>query len=154
MFSKSWLYLIIMLFLGMLIPLILDSLFFDIYEGAIAGGGGSSYGGVGMKKSIATAQAHARAQADAAKLAANPATGDQEEGASDFAELFTVNNDRTNEFAYAYVTESFVEGAAVVVKKAPACKVTSKLILMKEDHKKLKQYINGAMTTWHNKKCK
>lgn len=178
MFSKSWVKLIILLFLGTIIPLIFNNYVFAVVEGnvALSKACASGTGAVGACAAIGGAAAQAKAAADLAKAtkatkatAVAPATvgknNEETEEASDFAESFTVNNDRTNEFAYAYITESFVEGAAV--KKAPAadstvapsqkslaCKITSRLISYKDDHTKLKRYINGPMTTWHNNRCK
>jgi hypothetical protein len=129
MFSKSWVKLIILLFLGTIIPLIFNNYVFDVVEGnvALSKACASGTGAVGACAAIGGAAAQATAAKAAADLAranktvgAPAAVGENNEEAeedSEFAELFTVNNDRTNEFAYAYVTESFVEGAAV--KKTP-----------------------------------
>ena len=155
MFSKGRIIIIILLFLGMLMPLILDSFGIDIIEGA-GPTSGSSLGGVGMKSAVGKAAEDAkRAKASLdAELAAKAkgkmsAITSTESEDIDFAELFT---NRTNEFAYAYVTESFVEGAAS--NKPAACTAFTKLIANKENHVKLKSYINGPMSKWHNKKCK
>lgn len=49
MFSKRWTKLIILLFLAMLVPLLLDSFGVDLYEGAIGSGIGSDLGDVAGK---------------------------------------------------------------------------------------------------------
>lgn len=118
MFSKRWLKLIILLFLGTLIPLVMDSFVFNLYEGAMAQGG-SDLGGVGMKKAIATAAEQAKKAATAAV-----AKSDDEEkkvqdelaaATKELAEATKAANaaeaDVKATAAKLGVKESFVEGA-------------------------------------------
>ena len=187
MFSKSWVKLIILLFLGTIIPLIFNNYVFDVVEGnvALSKACASGTGAVGACAAIGGAAAQATAAKAAADLAranktvgAPAAVGENNEEAeedSEFAELFTVNNDRTNEFAYAYVTESFVEGAAVknpplapavknpplapAVGKNPWCKIVSRLDkntkLLDIDEPKNRPTLKymKKMTDWYKRKC-
>ena len=187
MFSKSWVKLIILLFLGTIIPLIFNNYVFDVVEGnvALSKACASGTGAVGACAAIGGAAAQATAAKAAADLAranktvgAPAAVGENNEEAeedSEFAELFTVNNDRTNEFAYAYVTESFVEGAAVkktplapavknpplapAVGKNPWCKIVSrldkntKLLDINEPKNRPTLKYMKKMTDWYKRKC-
>ena len=165
MFSKSCVKLIIILFLGTIIPLIFDSYVFDVVEGNVALSKACATG-TGAKSACASLAA-AAAQAKQAKAAADlakatkagapAAVSEETEEDKEITELFTVKNDRTNEFAYAYVTEPFVEGAAVG--KNPLCKIVSRL------DKKTKQLDSSKsentptikyvkkLTDWYKKKC-
>jgi len=142
MFSKGWTKIIILLFLVMLVPLLLDSFGIDIIEGAgpTSGGGGQKTavgkGAVGkgafeakaaedaMKAKAAldatlAEKAKAKAKA-AAPTGATPAdTNEEAEENSELAELFTVNNNNGLDYAYAYALEPFFEGAATKAKAAP-----------------------------------
>ena len=175
MFSKQWTKIIILLFLVMLVPLIFDSFGNDIYEGAgpTSGGGGGATakgaGGVGMKAAVAKAEEDAKkakaaldkALADKANAKAgtapvakgNEATEETEED-SEFAELFTVNNNNKNDnltYAYAYDIEPFFEGATS--KKKPVCKIIARLDKNKNNSAKLTKFI-GKLTKWSDKNCK
>ena len=173
MFSKSCVKLIIILFLGTIIPLIFDSYVFDVVEGnvALSKACATGTGAKGACASLATAAAQAKAAADlakatkagapaavkATKAGAPAAVSEETEEDKEITELFTVKNDRTNEFAYAYVTESFVEGAAVG--KKPLCKIVSRLDKKtktldssKSENTPTINYVK-KLTDWYKKKC-
>ena len=173
MFSKSCVNLIIILFLGTIIPLIFDSYVFDVVEGnvalskACASGTGAKSACASLAKAAEQAK-QAKAAADlakatkadlakATKAGAPAAVSEETEEDKEITELFTVKNDRTNEFAYAYVTESFVEGAAVG--KNPFCKIvsrldkkTKKLDSSKSENTPTINYVK-KLTDWYKKKC-
>jgi len=182
MFSKGWTKIIILLFLVMLVPLLLDSFGIDIIEGAgpTSGGGGRKTavgkGAVGkgafeakavedaMKAKAALdatlaekAKAKAAAPADKSKASTTGTSTDDEEKKY-IAELFTVNND---ELKYAYALnlhESFTEGATSG-KPPPICKYMNKYLLPITNDTKTsdKQKVDALKTKFDNiykeKKC-
>jgi len=142
MFSKGWTKIIILLFLVMLVPLLLDSFGIDIIEGA-GPKSGSSLGGVGMKAAVGKAaqdaakakaaleakKANSKAGTAAAPAATATATAtaaaaaEEAEEDREIDELFTVNNDNGLDYAYALdVYESFTEGATAG-KQPGICKI-------------------------------
>ena len=167
MFSKGWTKIIILLFLVMLVPLLLDSFGIDIIEGA-GPTSGSSLGGVGMKAVVGkaaedAAKAKAALEAEKAKAKSTPAAApaataaaaaaaaEEAEEDSEIAELFTVNNDNGLDYAYAYSVEPFSEGATS--KQKPVCKIIARLDKNKNNSAKLTKYI-GTLTKWSDKNCK
>jgi hypothetical protein len=182
MFAKGWTKIIIILFLVMLVPLLLDSFGIDIIEGA-GPTSGSSLGGVGMKAAVSKAEEDAKkakaaldkalAEKAKAKTGTAPAANEEAEEDKEIAELFTVNNG-ASDFAYAYVMEPFFEGATAKAApkaapktapapatatasapKKPACNVIKQLIKKKKnsDNPELLKYL-GKLTTWNDKNCK
>jgi hypothetical protein len=180
MFSKGWTKIIILLFLVMLVPLLLDSFVIDIIEGT-GPKSGSSLGGVGMKAAVGTAAEDAtkakaaleakKANSKAGTAAPSADANEEAEEDSDLAELFTVNNNNGLDYAYAYALEPFFEGAATKAKAAPAtatkakaapapapkkkpvCKIIARLDKNKNNSAKLTKNI-GKLTKWSDKNCK
>ena len=178
MFAKGWTKIIILLFLVMLVPLLLDSFGIDIIEGAgpTSGGGGGvtarGAGGVGMKAAVSKAEEDAKkakaaldkalaekAKAKAGTAPAAPAANEEAEEDKEIAELFTVNND---ELKYAYaldVYESFTEGVTSAGKSPPICRIMNNRLLpiinnpKTNDTQKLKALKDKLDKIYTNKKC-
>jgi hypothetical protein len=152
MLSKRWIKLIILLFLGMLIPLVWDSFVFDVIEGNVAGG--SDKGGVGLKAAIAKAaeqatKAKAAAEASAKSAAAKEAADEKKEldelaaATKELTDATKAANAAEADFkksaAELGIKESFVEGVTSKSKsKTPTAADLKNLELKKTKAKNLK----------------